>query len=142
MVSYAPRHGDQKIPYGPLRRRMALHRPASSRVHRAGPPKASRLADDLRRRILRPKERLPLEAFAPRLSAMEERLRVVQEVAHRRYFRAPQRPPCESGCGLVWAGTRTPARASPTRSPRRLPAWAANRGATMEERRFGAESAT
>jgi Transposase DDE domain len=58
MVSYAPGYGEQKIPYGPVRRRMALHRPASSRVYRAGPPQDARLAGDLRRRLLHPKERL------------------------------------------------------------------------------------
>jgi putative transposase len=41
MVAYAPRHGEQKIPYGSLRRRMALHQPTSSRAHRTRTPQAS-----------------------------------------------------------------------------------------------------
>ncbi len=32
MVAYAPRHGEQEIPYGSVRRRMALHQSASSRA--------------------------------------------------------------------------------------------------------------
>jgi transposase len=41
MVAYAPRHGEQKIPYGSVRRRMALHQPTSSRAHRTRTPQAS-----------------------------------------------------------------------------------------------------
>src|SRR4051794_19861542 len=39
---------------------------------------------DPRRRLLRPKEWLPLAALAPRLPAVGDRLLVVQEMAHRR----------------------------------------------------------
>jgi putative transposase len=39
MVAYAPRYGEQKIPHGSLRRRMALHRPAASRAHRTRTPR-------------------------------------------------------------------------------------------------------
>ena len=47
MVAYAAPHGEQKIPYGSVRRRMALHQSASSRARRAGTPQASRLTGDL-----------------------------------------------------------------------------------------------
>ena len=36
MVTYAPRHGEQKVPHGSVRRRMELHRSAPSRAHGAG----------------------------------------------------------------------------------------------------------
>ena len=36
VVAYAPPHGEQEIPHGSLRRRMALHRSPSSRAHRTG----------------------------------------------------------------------------------------------------------
>ena len=38
MVAYALHYGEQEIPYGSVRRRVALHRPASARPHRAGTP--------------------------------------------------------------------------------------------------------
>src|SRR5215211_8536896 len=60
VVAYAPCHGEQEIPHGPLRRPMALHRSASSGAHWARTPQATRLAADPRRRLLRAKERLPL----------------------------------------------------------------------------------
>ena len=60
MVAYAPRHGEQEIPHGFVRRRMALHRPASSRAHRTRTPQASRLASDPKRRLLRAQKRLSL----------------------------------------------------------------------------------
>jgi putative transposase len=37
-VAYAPPHGEQEIPHGSVRRRMALHRPASARAHRTRTP--------------------------------------------------------------------------------------------------------
>ncbi len=60
MVPYAPPHGEQEIPYRSVRHRMALHQPASSQAHRTRTPQASRPTGDPRRRLLRPKERLPL----------------------------------------------------------------------------------
>jgi putative transposase len=41
MVTYASPHGEKEIPHGSVRRRMALHRPASSRAHRTRTPQAS-----------------------------------------------------------------------------------------------------
>src|SRR5215213_8902348 len=67
---------------------MALHRSASAWSHRARTPQASRLTGDPRRRLLRPKERLSLAAFAPRVPALENRLRLVQAVEARRHLGA------------------------------------------------------
>ena len=53
MVAYAPCHGEQEIPHGSVRRRMALHPPASAWPRRVGPPQASWLTGDPRRRLLR-----------------------------------------------------------------------------------------
>jgi putative transposase len=57
-VAYAPHHGEQELPHGSVRRRMALHRSASARTHRARTPQASRPKGDPRCRLLRPKELL------------------------------------------------------------------------------------
>ncbi len=54
-MAYALRYGEQEIPFGSVRRRMALHRPASSRAHRTRTPQAARLAGDPRRRLLHSK---------------------------------------------------------------------------------------
>jgi transposase len=84
MMAYALRHGDHQIPHGSLRRRMALRLPASSRTHQRRTPQAARLLEgDPPRRLLRTKERLPVAAFAPRVPALEDGLRLVQEVALR-----------------------------------------------------------
>src|SRR5919112_2460319 len=85
MFAYALRYGEQEIPYGFVRRGMVLHPPSSSRTHQRRAPQASRLAADPRRRLLRPEERLSLAMAAEGLPALEDRLRLVQEVAHRRY---------------------------------------------------------
>src|SRR5215216_2704876 len=91
MVAYAAPHGEQKISHGSVRRRMALHHSASSRARRVGTPQASRFTGDPRRRLLlRAQERLPLAATAEGLPALEERLRLVQEVAHRRDVEASE----------------------------------------------------
>jgi hypothetical protein len=83
-MTYAWRHGQQEVSHGSVRRRMALHPSPSSRAHRTRTPQAPRLEGDPRCRLLRPEERLPVTAFAPRVSALEDGLRLVQEVAHRR----------------------------------------------------------
>jgi putative transposase len=41
MVAYALRYGEQEVPYRSVRRRVALHPPASSRSHRTRTPQAS-----------------------------------------------------------------------------------------------------
>jgi hypothetical protein len=64
MLAYSLRYGEQEIPHRSVRRRMEVHRSASSRVHRTRTPQASRFASHPQRRLLHPKERLPLEAIA------------------------------------------------------------------------------
>jgi hypothetical protein len=91
MVAYAPRYGEQEIPYGSVRQRMVSPWPASSRAHRIRTPQAALLAGDTRRRLLHSKERLPLAVAAPRVPALEDGLRLVQAVAHRRDLGAPER---------------------------------------------------
>jgi putative transposase len=70
---------------------MALHPTASSRTHQRRTPQDSRLTADPRRCLLRAKERLPLAVAAEGFPAVEDRLRLVQEVAHRRYLAATER---------------------------------------------------
>src|SRR5215211_1678327 len=90
-LTYAPHHGEQEIRPGPVRQRMGLHQALSSCAHRARTPQDTRFTGDPRRRLLRTQDRLPMEATAERLPALEKRLRLVQEVAHRWYLRAAQR---------------------------------------------------
>jgi hypothetical protein len=82
MVAYALRYGEQEIPHGSVRRRMALHQPASSRAHRARTSQASRLTVYSQRRFLRAQERLPVAAFAPRVPALVVRFEEGKAVEH------------------------------------------------------------
>jgi putative transposase len=91
MVAYALHHGKQEIPHRSVRRRMEVHPPTSARARQRRTSQAPRSKGDPRRRLLRPEKWLPLAAFAPRVSAVEDRLRLVQEVAHRWYLRATER---------------------------------------------------
>src|SRR5215218_2321296 len=79
LVTYAVLHGEHEIPHRSVRRRMALHQPASSRAHGTRTSQAPRLEGDPRCRFLRAEERLPLAVAAPRVPAVEDRLRLVQE---------------------------------------------------------------
>jgi transposase len=72
MVAYALRHGEQEVPHGSVRRRMALHPRASSRAHGPRTPQASRLKGDPRRRLLRAQERLSLAVAAEGVPTVEE----------------------------------------------------------------------
>src|SRR5215211_652823 len=102
MVAYALRHAQQEISHGSVRRRMALYRPASSRTHGARTPQASWLKGDPRRRLLCPKERLPLAVAAEGLPALEDRLRLVQAVAYRRHLGALERRAARSSTVSPW----------------------------------------
>src|SRR5215218_10326475 len=104
MMAYALRHGDHQIPHGSVRRRMALRPPASSRTRERRTPQAARLEGDPRRRLLRAKERLPVAAFAPRVPALEDGLRLVQEVAHRRDLGALERRVARASTVPPWQG--------------------------------------
>ena len=104
MFAYALRYAEHEIPHGSVRRRMALYRPASSRAHGTRTPQAPRLEGDPRRRLLRAKERLPVAAFAPRVPALEDRLRLVQEVAHRWDLGTPERRAARASTVPSWQG--------------------------------------
>jgi len=81
-----------------------LHPPSSSRTHQRRASQASWLAADPRRRLLRAKERLSLATIAEGLSAVEDRLRLVQEVAHRRHLGAPERRTARASTVPPWQG--------------------------------------
>src|SRR5215203_2975615 len=81
-MAYASAHDD--LSHRPFRRRVRTHR-ASSALHQPErTPQDPRPARDPKRCLLRPEERLSLAAVAPRVPALEERLPLVQEVAHQR----------------------------------------------------------
>jgi transposase len=125
MVTYAWRHGEQEIPHGPVRRRMALHRPSPARAHRTRTPQAARPEGDPGRRLLRAQERLPLAVVAEglrtpwktvydwfrgwRIDGTWQRLNAELRGRLRRRLGTPAR---HAGS----AGTRIPARASWTPS--------------------------
>ncbi len=128
-------------------------RPASSRAHRAGPPQGFHglraILDAVFFYVLKsgcPWRLLPRD-FPPwrkTVYSTGSGSSGASTVHLREHLNAALRERLRTRLGRR---TRTPARASPasptTRSPRRLPAWVANRGATTEERRrFGAGSAT
>src|SRR5215210_4119693 len=106
MVAYALRYGEQEIPHGSVRRRMALHPLASSRTRGARTPQASRLAADPGCRLLRAKERLSLATSAEGLPALEDRLRLVQEMAHRWDLEEPERRAARGLARTAWQGSQ------------------------------------
>src|SRR5215212_5326159 len=63
-VAYPPHHGRQEILHRPVGCRMEVRWPAPSRTKRARTPQDTRFAGDPRRRLLRPKERLPVAVTA------------------------------------------------------------------------------
>jgi hypothetical protein len=103
------RYGEQEIPYGSVRRRVALHRPASARPHRQGGDDApggftayGPILDAVFFYVLL-RAALPL-AVAPKglLPAMEDPLRPVQEeVAHRRDVGAAERRAARAPAGTT-----------------------------------------
>jgi len=92
MVTYALSH-ETKLPHRSLGRRMGPPQPLPPCFKEEGArtPKDTQSTQDLERRLLLAQERMPLAIFAPRLPAVENRLPLVQEVAHRRNLRAAQR---------------------------------------------------
>ena len=63
---YSSTH-EKALPDGSLRRRMEIHRTPRARPHRTWTPQDPQSSRDPERRLLRPKERLPVAALAPRL---------------------------------------------------------------------------
>src|SRR5215218_4748787 len=89
-MAYAPEH-EKELPNRSYRRRMGGHRAPYSGRQQAGTTEDPRLARDPKRRLLPPEERMPLAATAKRLSALGNRLQLVQEMEDGRHLRATQR---------------------------------------------------
>jgi Transposase DDE domain len=88
-MTYAPGH-EEELLHRSIRRRMGVPRVPRSAAQSAGTAEEPHHPRGARRRLLRPEERLPLAAVAPRLPALGDRL-LVQEVAHEQHLRAAQR---------------------------------------------------
>jgi hypothetical protein len=102
MVAYALRYGEHHLPHGFVRRRMALHQSASARTHWTRTSQASQLKSDPRRRLLRPQERLPLAVATEGLPALEDGLRLIQALAHRRDLGAAERRAARAAAVSPW----------------------------------------
>src|SRR5215208_2161254 len=93
---YSSTH-EKEIPDGSIRRRMELHRAPPARPQRIRTAQDPQPSRDPERRLLRPKERLPMAPAPPRFPSMAYRLLVLQEMAYRRYLGEgqprPQRTP-------------------------------------------------
>src|ERR687898_1124723 len=89
---YSSTH-EKEIPDGSFRRRMEPHRTPHARPHRTWTAEVPRPSRDPERRLLPPKERLPMAPAPPRLPQVAHRLLVLQEMAHRRDLGAPQSSP-------------------------------------------------
>ena len=116
MVAYAQHYSEQQIPYGSLRRPVALHPPASLPGPTGqGRPRLHGLRTDPRCRLLLRalKSSSALLAVAPKglLPAMEDPLRLVQQkMAHRWDLRAPERSAARAPAGTtIGHKTRSPA---------------------------------
>src|ERR671921_441185 len=108
MVAYALRYGEYEIPHGSVERRMALYQPSPARARVPRSPQAARLAADPGCRLLRAKERLSLAVAAEGFPAVEDRFRLVQEVAHRRDVEAPERPTARAPATPARQGPQSP----------------------------------
>src|SRR5215212_3492553 len=81
-------------------------RPHLPEPTREGRPRLHGLAADPRRRLLRAEERLSLAMAAEGLPSLEDRLRLVQEVAHRRYLGTPERRTARTLARTAWKGAQ------------------------------------
>ncbi len=75
-MAYAPEH-EKELPNRSYRRRMGGPLAPRSGRQQAGATEDPQPARDPKRRLLRPEERLPLEATAPRVPALGNRLQLV-----------------------------------------------------------------
>src|SRR5215212_8703889 len=112
MVAYAPHYGEQEIPYGSVRRGVALYRPASDRPHRAGTSRLHGLRTILDAVFYvlksgRPWRLLPRD-FPPWKSVYDWFRRWRIDGTSWERLRTPS---CASACGHDWAETRSPAQA-------------------------------
>src|SRR5215212_7579901 len=125
-MAYATEH-EKELFDRSLGRRMGVHRAPRPASQQARTTEDLRHPRDPRRDLLRPKERLPLEAIAPEFPAVGDRLLVVREVAHRGYLREAQR-----GASRVFAGPLGQGPAT-WRGHRRLPVGQGHRGRRRAE---------
>src|SRR4028119_540157 len=85
MTYYASSH-EKEISDRSGRRRMGVYRASSQVSQQARTTEDTRFAPCPQRRLLCPEERLRLAHVALRVSALESRLLLVQEMAHRRHL--------------------------------------------------------
>jgi hypothetical protein len=144
VISYAPRHAEQDIPERPVRGGMEASRtpPPGLQAARTA-AEASQPTRLPQRRLLRPKERLPMAHAPPRLPSLEDGVPLLQSLAHRwhlaeRLHRAIRRRlrehlgrDPEPSAGVSWIRSRP-----------RQPGWAASRGASTAARRYAVGSVT
>ena len=102
---YSSRY-EKALPDGSIRRRMEIHRAPSPCPQRVWTPKDPRPSRDPKRRLLPPKERLPVAPAPPRLSSMAHRLLVLQEMAHRWYLGEDQPSSPRTVAGALEARSR------------------------------------
>src|SRR5215208_506163 len=82
VVRYPSTH-ENALPNGSFRRRMELHRASSARSQRTWTAEDRRSSRGSERRLLRPKERLPVAPAPSRLPSMAYRLPLFQDLADR-----------------------------------------------------------
>src|ERR687890_1256728 len=82
---YSSRY-EKEIPHGFIRCRMELHRTSFAYPQRARAAQDPRSSRGPQRRLLPPKERVPVAPTASRLPKVAHRLVVFQEMALRRYL--------------------------------------------------------
>src|SRR5918998_1100908 len=89
-MTYASSH-EKEIPDRSIRRRMEVHRALHYVSQQTRTAKDTLLASCARRRLLHTEKRLCLATLALRVSALEKRLLLVQEMAYRGHLRAVKR---------------------------------------------------
>ena len=100
VIRYSSRY-EKTLPDGPFRCRMELHRTPHARPQGTWPAEDPQPSRDPERRLLPPKERLPVVAtHAPRLPQVVHRLPLLQEMAFRRHLGA-----CQSSSARTPTGT-------------------------------------
>src|SRR5215218_6507695 len=82
---YSSTH-EKALPDGSIRCRMEIHRTSFACPQRTRTTQELRSSRDPRRRLLPPKERLPVALDPPRLPQVAQRLLALQEMAFRRYL--------------------------------------------------------
>src|SRR5215204_161898 len=86
---YSSTH-EKVLPDGFIRCRMELHRASFAHPHRTWTAEDPQSPRDPERRLLPPKERLPVATASARLPQVAHRLPLLQEMALRRYLGADQ----------------------------------------------------